>query len=965
MNKTNILRATILFILLFSIGQITKAQIIISEDMFERSSFSIDLQVRDSVTNQPIGFASVYLQHPKDTIITNFALSDDKGKASIKKVTKGQYLLTIEFMGYLPCHKSFYARGEKDLGILKMAPDIKALEAAKVTAAANPIEVKKDTIIYNAAAFKVGQNSTLLELLKKMPGIEVDDKGNVKVNGQSVSKITIGGKTFFLGDNTVALNNLPAKMVDKVKIIDKDSEAASFSGIADEKKQKVMDVELKDEYKKGTFGNIKIGAGSTAYGNKDKFQDPRGFLYSGSGMLSSFNEKDQLTLIGSSRNAQMLGEGVLYGGISEDDGFLGMGLPKTVQAAANYNTSRWKGMESNISANFKSNQLYNLEESDKTTFQEKSDDILSTRIEKSNDKRNSIKISGYLNNEDKKKYTFEFKPTFYFSDTDKNAENNSSSSYASTLKNRANTLTGSSLKYFNTDGNVTFGIKNLGKKRRSLTFTGQYLFGGSNGNSSEYSSTYYAALDSTVERNLFYDRTSSNYTIGGSVQYVEPIGKLWAVQTFFSSYYKVNKNENTATNADGSHNDYYSSNSDNYYSTNYGRLLLQYRKDDTNLQFGGLVRAISNENYARSYSIDTRTGVGDWIWSWSPFIRFNATYKDINFNIRYNGNAERPSQSSIVPTMNIINPTIISIGNIYLNPSFSHEIYFDMEGSDNESHISYNISPYFSVGMNESVTASWFDSNSVQYSIPVNSKKDSYKFSMYGNFSSALNKKKNLRFFMTGSLSINRQISYQSSGLLDGLNTENFDYSSFMSKFWGESNGNRFYSGASGFKESNTIMYNISLYPSLSYKGDYFSISGAPYANMNSATYSLDSKADVKTWQIGYDIFTSYNTAKDLELSSQLRYVKFIGYPEGYNEPKYIWGAEISKSIRGITLSLMIDDILNQNKDRSAYAGENYKIYTRTLTLGRQIMASITFNFGKANAARSQSAQDSMWNLLF
>jgi hypothetical protein len=102
-----------------------------------------------------------------------------------------------------------------------------------------------------------------------------------------------------------------------------------------------------------------------------------------------------------------------------------------------------------------------------------------------------------------------------------------------------------------------------------------------------------------------------------------------------------------------------------------------------------------------------------------------------------------------------------------------------------------------------------------------------------------------------------------------------------------------------------------------------------------------------------------------LELSSQLRYVKFIGYPEGYNEPKYIWGAEISKSIRGITLSLMIDDILNQNKDRSAYAGENYKIYTRTLTLGRQIMASITFNFGKANAARSQSAQDSMWNLLF
>lgn len=124
MKHIDLLKIVILITAFLGITNITDAQIIISGEMLEKASFAIDLQVRDSVTNQPIGFASAYLQHPKDTIITNFPLSDDKGKASIKKVTKGQYLLTIEFMGYLPCHKPFYARGEKDLGILKMTPDI-------------------------------------------------------------------------------------------------------------------------------------------------------------------------------------------------------------------------------------------------------------------------------------------------------------------------------------------------------------------------------------------------------------------------------------------------------------------------------------------------------------------------------------------------------------------------------------------------------------------------------------------------------------------------------------------------------------------------------------------------------------------------------------------------------------------------------------------------------------------------
>jgi hypothetical protein len=509
------------------------------------------------------------------------------------------------------------------------------------------------------------------------------------------------------------------------------------------------------------------------------------------------------------------------------------------------------------------------------------------------------------------------------------------------------------------------GVKDLGKKRRALTFTGEYVFGGSDGNSTEYSSTYYNALDSTIERNLFYDKNYSNYSVGGSAQYVEPIGKLWAIQTFVSCYYKVRKSDNSANNADGSHNDYYSSNSNNYYFTNYGRLLMQYKKKSTSLQLGGLVRAISNENYARSFGIDTRTGINEWLWNWAPFLRFNTSVDNINYRINYSGNSSRPSQSQIAPTLNIVNPTRISVGNIYLTPSFTHELTFSMSGGNSEMHTSYDIYSYAAINMNESTSAMWFDSNSIQYSVPVNSKKDGFTCSINGFYLVPLNNQKNLRLSGYGYFNAHVLTSYQSSAILEGLNTDNFDYSSFISKFWGDSKGDRFYSGASGFKESNTVIYNMYMNAGLYYIGDFLSVRGDVNVDRNKNTYSLDSKANVRTWDVSYYLELLCNTTKEWEISTNIGYNTYFGYSEGFNDPNWIWNASVAKSIRGITLKLMADDILNQHKMRSRSAGNNYYEDYYKLSLGRKIMLSVTFNFGKSNAARSQAARQSMWDLAW
>jgi len=232
-----------LFLITFCFCEGLNAQVYVirDNDILKKSSYTVTSEIVDSLTNDPIQFASVYLHHPNDTLITNFSLSDLEGKVELTEVTTGEHTFVVEYMGYLPYVKQFFIRDDSDLGKILLKPDPNYLDAASVTAAVNPVEFRKDTIIYNAAAFKVMQGSSLGDLLKQMPGVEINDNGDVRVNGTSVSRITIGGKTFFMGDNSVALNNVPASIVDKVKVIDKESRSAQFSGVKElEKRRKWM-----------------------------------------------------------------------------------------------------------------------------------------------------------------------------------------------------------------------------------------------------------------------------------------------------------------------------------------------------------------------------------------------------------------------------------------------------------------------------------------------------------------------------------------------------------------------------------------------------------------------------------------------------------------------------------------------------------------------------------------------------
>lgn len=941
------------------------AQIVISDDMFGRTSFKVTAQVLDSLTKEPVAFASAYLRHPKDTVITSFALTDTLGKATLKDVAKGEHLLCIEYLGYKPVYRKIFVRGNLDAKVILMQPDDKVLKAASVSAVGTPMEMKGDTLVYNASSFRVMSNDNLADLLKKMPGVEVGEDGTVKVNGKEVSKITVGGRTFFLGDNKATLDNLPARIVDKVKVIDKESESAEFTGIKGDK-EKVMDVELKEEYKSGWFGNAKLSGGATASGKDDNgFKERKDLLFSGSAMVSAYGEKNQLTTIANGYNFMAPGSGmlVMYDGNESDVPSLPYnGMHRRWQVGTNLNSDVIKGFTTDASVVYSSENVDKRSRTDRTSFKEDGD-LFDTSGEVENGNLDKFSVRAEFKKKNRKKTSLYFEPYFSWYDYNNTSTGNTQSLMEGVERNRSVSNTFSKKSGISTGGDLSAGIKKLGKDKRALTLDLDYTLSANDGKSTEYSKTTFASSGKEDIRDLIYDKDGSYSDIGGSLKYVEPFGKNWALSATLSSRYSVRKSTGDASNADGSANDYYSSVSDNYYFSNVGQILAQYNKGKTNVQFGGQARLYKNENYARSFGLDTKTGVDEWQTTLSPFV--NVRYSDKNNNVyfRLSSRTARPSSASIVPTFNIVNPTRITAGNIYLKPVTTESATASYRGSWGKAR--FNGWMFGDYSSNSQVSAIWFDKNSIRYSIPVNTRKPSYTYSTDFNFFTPLSKDGKLQLSVSGGLAIDRSVSYQSKGSLDGIDLDSFDYTGFMENFWGDASGDRFYSGQSGFQESLTRILRTDLSIELTLNLERFSVQLAPAVNNSRSRYSLDSRANTNYWETFLNIRPSYTSPHEFEFQSDFSYVILRGYGSGYDDDYVRWNFSVGKNIKSFNITLTAQDLLDSARSLRRTVQDDYVQNSYTNVLGRRIILSFTWNFGKMDASKSGAAQNAMWNMAY
>ena len=973
-----------------------RAQIFVG-GLFERNQGTVVVKVLEQDSEKPVPFASAYLTAKNDTLITNFALTDTTGLARITKVTLGNYVLTVEMLGYKTYNKEHYFsfdwdRDSVNLGVIHLAEDAQMLDAAHVSAIGNPIEIKQDTIIFNAASFQMGQNQMLEDLLKRMPGMEVSKDGTVKYNGETIQKITVGGKTFFFDDPKMALKNLPAKVVDKVKVIDKVSDSEQFTGVSTNR-EKVMDLEFKQEFKQGWFGNATVGAGTTVAGDrKDEMIDNRGFLYTGNAMVSGYNEKDQITLVGGAYNAPISGDDAVIVFAFDDGGDIsslsvggsGGGIQTYRQLGANYNTTRIKGIETAAAASYNHSFKDSRSRSERTTFDATGSDIFTGTENKTFTAGDNVKINFELKNTDRKKILFSFVPTFRYAGgkTERYNDNASQQVNGGQQLNSSSSSNYMQSGQFSHNASFSLGIKSLGgNKLRSMTLSGNYSLADYDADSREFSQTFRQAVQDPVTRDLFYETDNRNYNGNVRLAYNEPLAERWTLTVNANGYGSWRNNGKDAfdrtSGAAGfnpsvvdrnnytKHNDYYSSFTKNRYIYFNETVQLQYKKDQHSLQFGAQMQETLNETRAKSLGRETETGMGEWLFDWNPYLNYRWMKNQKNVSIFYNGRSTRPSAANQLPVLDISVPTRLQMGNIYLKPAYGHLLNGSIFLNNPQKQLNFNLFMNTSMNMRQIVTASWFDEDGIQYSIPVNSAKPAITAMVYSGASIPMTKDKKLKMSLAFTLTDSRAVSYQNTRRLAGLEVDAFDYAEFMEGFWGDAAGHLFYSGKSGFSESVTNSLSFRPGLSLDYRGESISayLSGA--TNYQSSHYSLDSAADTKTWSSSVALNLEWETKKGWELETDASYNFYHGFPEGYNQPYLMWDAGLVKNIKQFSIGIHASDILNSTRTTRHITTENYVEDAMYNQLGRHFFITLKWNFGKLNAAQSRKASNAAMDMMF
>lgn len=231
----------------------------------QKNNGSIKGRLLDTLQKQPIENATVSVINAADSSLIGFTRSDAAGNFILNNIRPGQYRLSVSHVNFHPLWRKLELDKIQpviDLGTIKMR-DKTLLDEVVVLGQRPPVQVNGDTLEFNADAFKTKPNAVVEDMLKKMPGVEVDKDGTIRVNGQRISKVFVNGKQFFGSDPKTATRNLDADAVDKVQVFGKKSDQAEFTDVDDGNSEKAINLKLKKDKKKMNFGKVTAGAGTS------------------------------------------------------------------------------------------------------------------------------------------------------------------------------------------------------------------------------------------------------------------------------------------------------------------------------------------------------------------------------------------------------------------------------------------------------------------------------------------------------------------------------------------------------------------------------------------------------------------------------------------------------------------------------------------------------------------------------
>ena len=894
----------------------------------QQSGVNVTGSVVEQGSDTPIEQATVRLLNVKDSAMVRGVVSARNGSFTLKNVKKGSYLLHITFIGYDPLYQPLQITGKKNpvnVGKLELSDGAIELGEAVVIGKAPEVTVRNDTVEYNADSYKVTEGSVLEDLLKKMPGVEVDSEGKITVNGKEVKKVMVDGKEFFSDDPKVASKNLPAKMIDKLQVLDKKSDMAQMTGFDDGEEETVINLTVKPGMKQGWFGNAYGG-----YGSKDR--------YEGNAMVNRFVNNDQITFMGGANNTNNMGFSDLAstmfsgmgGGGGRRGGFgAGSGITSSGNAGLNF-SKEFKPDKLTLGGNTRYSHSDNdaRSKSDRQNILPGDSSSYDNSEAMSRTKSDNFGVDFRLEWKPDTMTQLIFRPSFSLSHS-----MNDNFSDATTLDNERDTVnTNKSSNYsesngYNLNASIDFSRK-LNNKGRVFSAT---LSGG---NSNSYSDgmnrsdiVYFNQTDalknSIIDQRSRYDNKGFNYR--AYVSWVEPIGH----NNFIQATYSISQRKQEALknvynqDADGIYNVL-----DSAYSQSYRNNFISQRASlsfkSQRAKFNYTIGLNLDPSYSSSENFvgdTTLSKITRKVVNLSPMAQFNYMFdKRTNLRIMYNGRTSQPSMTQLQPVADISDPTNITIGNPDLNPRYTNNVFIRFQQFTPEKQRAFMIMANGSYIINDIVSYTSYNQET--------GVKTTYK-NVNGNYSG------NVRMMLNTPLK-NKKFSINSMTMASFANSNGYINE--------EKNTNR-----------NLI---LSERGGIDFRSSYLDLGVNGNIRYNATSNSLQKENNQNTFNYGAGGYTTIYLPLNFKIESDVNWSTNSGYGDGFKQNEVLWNASASKSFlknnQG-TLRFKIYDILQQRSNISRSVTASYIQDSEYNTLGSYFMVHFIYRFSIFKGGASAS----------
>jgi hypothetical protein len=855
-----------------------------------------------------------------DSTLIEFALSENDGRFKFEKLSMGDFLLNITYLGYKSFYKSVTfssAMPNVNMGNVVLESQSTLMNEIVVEGERNPMTIKKDTVEYNSAAFQVQPNATVEELLKKLPGVQVDRSGNVQAQGETINRILVDGKEFFGRDPKMATKNLPASAIDKIQVFDKKSDQAEFTGVDDGQREKTINLTLKEDSRKGSFGNLNGGIGT-----EERFQ--------GKASLNKFGSKEKISFIGMANNINNQGfsfeeyvgftGGMSRGGGAQIDGDSPInngnntGFTNTYSGGLNYTNTLSKKTELNGS------YFYSLldKQTDRTLFRENfltNRTFFNTEDSKQNSQNQSHrfnvvldhKLDSFQSIKLTSRITLRGSNTLYEGETATlNADYSPSNS-----STRTNTSEGTAKQLTND----LLYRRRLSKPGRS--YSANFSFNLNNdGNFGENLSenTFFKAGKSKIDTiKQRFDQDNERITYGVRLSYTEPLFKLQYLEMNYDYRHNDNNQFREVYDLAFGLNPFEKFNTQlsNKFTTDY-----DYHRGGANYRYSG-----EKFNITAGASLQYSLLTGDLILTEQhiekkytnilPAVRMRwEVGKGKNLSADYSTNVREPSLTQLQPLVDNSNPLNIYVGNPNLRPEYSHNVGARFFSFNQFSMTNIFIFSNIGYTQNKIRNTQVIDERYITTTRPENVAND-LNLSTRANFGTRI---KPLKLRINSNVGINRNkgLTYI-NGALSTTNSTNL-------------------SGGLSIENQKKELFDWQIGIDWSNSKTAYSI-----ATQNARQYS------VKTYtaNINIPLFK-----KAINLSTNLDYEIYTGLSAGFNQAIPIWNSGLSvfvlKDKRG-ELKLAAVDMLNRNTGISRSADFNYTSDEQIRSLGRYFMLSFTY----------------------